>query len=195
MKWVFPLGRRAHPDYEVLSDHADGELAPGKAMEVNAHLAVCQECREEVDFMAELRSRLRELSFGRPREDLFAGIARSRAEGGSAITPLGDIPEAFGEESGRRESRLRIAMTAAVVVLSVVVPGCGPPARRVLHVPRRRCDAGAPDPDHALAPGPGALRWGDPDSAPDRLRDVRGGGSGWQAGGPGRDGRLGVPPS
>jgi len=56
-----PLRRwltRPHPSYERLSDLVDGTLDPSKAMEINAHMVKCRVCREEVDFITDLRGRL-----------------------------------------------------------------------------------------------------------------------------------------
>lgn len=59
--------RRRHPPYDKLSRLADGELPAEETMKLNAHLAECKECREEVDFMVDLRARLSALSGGGPR--------------------------------------------------------------------------------------------------------------------------------
>jgi len=106
---------RTHPGYDQLSRLADGELAPAEAMEVNGHLAQCDRCREEVDFMAELRERLRALAVPGPPSGLLPEILDRRESGDRVVLPLA----AALEDTGRWRFRKGAAALVAVLVLAV----------------------------------------------------------------------------
>jgi len=103
---------RTHPGYDQLSRLADGELAAAEAMEVNGHLAQCERCREEVDFMAELRERLRELAVPGPPSSLLPEILDRRAAGERRVLPLAlEPPPALGSRT-RKGAAALVALVA-----------------------------------------------------------------------------------
>ncbi len=109
---------RGHPGYDVLSRHADGELTASDAMELNSHLAACQQCRDEVDFIVELRRRLRELPVPRVPRALLPEVLSCRARGERKILGVAS-PEAVPERRGPGSA----AASAAVVTLAALAFG------------------------------------------------------------------------
>lgn len=85
--------RRQHPSYDILSLLADGELSASETMTVNAHLAECRDCREEVDFMVDLRGRLQALTAPTPPRSTLPDILGARAMGERRILDFSDEPE------------------------------------------------------------------------------------------------------
>ena len=103
---------RPHPSYEMLSRHADRDLPPEEAMRVNAHLAQCRECRDEVDFRSDLRARLRQLPGPSLPRGLLPEILSLRAMGERVI--LESEPEPTRQDSG---SALRAALPVAATLV------------------------------------------------------------------------------
>jgi anti-sigma factor (TIGR02949 family) len=69
----------------LLADHVDGELNPGAAAGVDAHLAGCVTCsaerRAEQEVLSELRRRVQEVRIpAAVRERLWASLRRAAAE-------------------------------------------------------------------------------------------------------------------
>ncbi|MCG8468058.1 MAG: zf-HC2 domain-containing protein [Gemmatimonadetes bacterium] len=104
--------RRPHPGYETLSALADRELPAAEAMRINAHLAECPDCREEVDFMVELRERLRDLTGPPLPRNLLPEITSLRHMGERMILE-GEEPRAVVRPT---RQWLRVVSAAAVVL-------------------------------------------------------------------------------
>jgi hypothetical protein len=82
----------AHPDVEVLADHAEELLSAEQSAELTAHLASCAECRETYDALSELTALLgEEPSPGPMPDDVAARIdAALAAERASEPTPVAE---------------------------------------------------------------------------------------------------------
>ena len=105
-----------HPD-DLLADYVDGALADAERAGVDAHLATCARCRDEVALAGRARSALKEM----PLAEAPAGIAsRALAEAASAgkAARVGGPP---------RWTRLLPIAAAAVVVglLVIALPRLG----------------------------------------------------------------------
>ena len=112
--------RRPHPAYVILSRHADGELSARETMELNSHLAACEECREEVDFMVTLRARLREAPLPGPPRALLADILTRRESGERGWSPVDDCPLESRDPSIPVRSAATIAAALAFAAISLV---------------------------------------------------------------------------
>lgn len=110
---------RLHPTYDRLSLHADGELPASDAMEVNAHLASCERCRGEVDFMIDLRARLRELAVPGPPSSLLSEILDRSAAGERRVLPLARARPAPESPSRVREGALALALALGLGLASL----------------------------------------------------------------------------
>ncbi len=107
--------RRTHPSYETLSALADHELKASEAMTINAHLVGCQDCREEVDFMVDLRERLRGIHGPPAPHELLHEVLRLRGIGERVVLAAEPEPVEY------RRSRLRRVLPAATVALAAGV--------------------------------------------------------------------------
>jgi len=106
--------RPTHPDYDTLSQHADRVLKPSEAMEINGHLVGCKECREEVDFMVDLRARLRGLGGPPPPEGLLDEILSLRDQG-DRVNLDDDYEDP--EVAGYRRARIRRTILGVMVAI------------------------------------------------------------------------------
>lgn len=108
--------RRQHPSYDILSLLADGELSASEAMTVNAHLAECRDCREEVDFMVDLRGRLQALTGPAPPRSTLPDILGARAMGERRILDVSDEPRHEPTRAFWRTAAPVAAMVSLVAV-------------------------------------------------------------------------------
>jgi anti-sigma factor RsiW len=99
-----------------LSAYLDGELAPAERRAIEAHLAVCAACREELDALAQVKRLLGRLPEVEPPAGLWASLrARAVAPAHPAASLLEALRAAF-----RRPAAAAVA--AMVVVILVVAP-------------------------------------------------------------------------
>lgn len=137
---------RNHPGEEILNDYVDGLLGPDRVSSVAEHLAVCEECRAEVDALRTLLSRAATLPARvYPTSDLWPGIAAG-IESGRVI----DADFRSGRP-GRPWSRfvgLAVAAAALVAVSSSatvwVLRGQGGGAPAVANAPADPAPVAAP---------------------------------------------------
>lgn len=124
-----------HIDVDVLSDLVEGLLSASREAELAPHLAGCDECRDTLDALREIR----DLLGAQPVEPMPADVA-ARIDGALALAalppprtggPTGPPRAAVSSEHARRRRRrgpallLAAAATAAVVTLGVVVVDSG----------------------------------------------------------------------
>jgi anti-sigma factor RsiW len=79
---------------DLLSALLDGELAPGQAADVRAHVATCGDCRRELEFVADGRRLLRALPLVDPPFGLFERMLHPRrrwARGGVGALTAGAV--------------------------------------------------------------------------------------------------------
>lgn len=118
-----------HPE-ELLAGYVDGSLGPDERAEVDAHLATCGRCREEVALAASARSSLGEL----PRSVTVPGELGAPAleEATDARRPAADADGPGDASPGRPAAALDhprwyrwagAAAAAAAVVLAIAVIG------------------------------------------------------------------------
>lgn len=87
---------------DLISAHLDGELGPGEAAEVAAHLDECAECRSEMEAVASARALVRELSPLTPPKPARMPAGRGRriaavAASAAAVALAGALLVAPGE--------------------------------------------------------------------------------------------------
>jgi hypothetical protein len=100
----------AHPDVELLADHAEELLTLEQSAELTAHLASCAECRETYDALGELAALLgEEPSPGPMPDDVAARIdAALAAERASGSQPLAGSPSVADREAERDAEREQV---------------------------------------------------------------------------------------
>ncbi len=107
--------RTGHPDPDLLARHAEEGTAAAESGPLEAHLASCAECREEVAWIRRLRSEAAELPRAvEPSRDLFPAI-RARIALGTAEQPERGAGRVVGRAAGRW-SPIRLAAAAVVLV-------------------------------------------------------------------------------
>ena len=77
----------SHPDGVTLSGFVDGTLSALARAEVDAHLAVCRECRAVVDDLRRVQSAVRELPLLEPPRDAWPRIERALRASGASHRP------------------------------------------------------------------------------------------------------------
>ena len=112
-----------HPKSEFLSDYLDGEISPGDAAEVEAHLDECASCGALLRELEEVQRQARALPDRFPTRDLWPGIlgAIQRAASGDPqvieLHPLAPSPRAERERRGLRLSYIQAAAAGLVLAL------------------------------------------------------------------------------
>jgi anti-sigma factor RsiW len=95
----------SHPDGVTLSEFVDGTLAARTRADVDAHLAMCRECRAVVDDLRRVQSSVRDLPMLEPPREAWPRIERTLRTSGAA---------------SRRPARwLWLAAAAAVVLVAL----------------------------------------------------------------------------
>jgi hypothetical protein len=108
-----------HPE-EHLSGYVDGTLATDERAEVDAHLASCATCREEIELSTRAVTMLREL----PEVPVPFGTTRP------VMAEAGKVPRARRSWGGRSQWAAGLAAAAVlVVVVAVALPRVGREAR------------------------------------------------------------------
>jgi hypothetical protein len=108
-----------HPE-EHLSGYVDGTLATDERAEVDAHLASCATCREEIELSTRAVTMLREL----PEVPVPFGTTRP------VMAEAGKVPPARRSWGGRTQWAAGLAAAAVlVVVVAVALPRVGREAR------------------------------------------------------------------
>jgi len=77
--------RRHQPDIDALSEHLDGRLAASAAAELQAHLAVCADCRTRLDGLRDVRARLCGMPLAEPARSFR--LSRSAIEAARPAAP------------------------------------------------------------------------------------------------------------
>lgn len=103
---------------EMLCPYVDGELSVAERQELEAHLAGCQSCREELDGLGALVQQLRELPVLSAPPELLASVRRG-------------FDEASAGRAAPRRARvfLRRAFAIAAGLLLALWVGLGPPVQ------------------------------------------------------------------
>ncbi|WP_042374311.1 anti-sigma factor family protein [Streptacidiphilus neutrinimicus] len=90
----------AHPDVELLAEHAEELLTDEQSAELTAHLATCAECRETYDALVELSALLGDEPAPGPMPDDVA----ARIDAALAAARAGDAPLEAPQEAARGAS-------------------------------------------------------------------------------------------
>ena len=101
-----------------LNEYLDGELSPAERKEMDAHFAVCSDCRRELEALRDLVGRAGDLpSSVQPGRDLWPGI-EARLEDRSVIT--GDFGRKRRFSFWHSRTALAAAATVVLIILSVL---------------------------------------------------------------------------
>ena len=98
---------------DLLSDYVDDELDAGARVEVAAHLATCDECRQVCEDLRRIAAAAGRLHDSGPERDLWAGVAARIAAPESAALP-------FERRQPRRFSFTLPQLAAAGIALMVL---------------------------------------------------------------------------
>ena len=82
---------RRHPTEELLNDYVDEALAETERLEVEQHLANCDECHAAVEEIRTLVQRAADLPNLPPRRDLLPGIRRATRQDGARFHRWGAL--------------------------------------------------------------------------------------------------------
>jgi anti-sigma factor RsiW len=158
----------SHPE-DLLAEYVDGALADRDRAAVDAHLAGCDRCREEISLARASRASLREL----PEVHAPVGSAsRALREAGSPGTGLSRTGVAAAARPPRLARWIPAAAAAALIGLLVLtVPRLGDHATTPASSGQNPFDAGekATGASGAAAPSAAAVSSGDAQKALDQL--------------------------
>ncbi len=125
-----------HPWMERLSEYLDGELSGAETEALEAHLALCGECRAVLEELHAVVAVAGSLTDRPPERDLWPGIAeriavetRAGAQAGPQTGPQTETSDASGIDFGERRRRRAIRLTfslpqlAAAAVALMVLSG------------------------------------------------------------------------
>jgi peroxiredoxin len=118
---------KRHPSHAVLSDFAQARLDEVKRTSVADHLAGCARCREELKLVQTVTSTLRDENGVALPSGVWNRVESSVSRGETVLLPAHDaVPM-------RRQSRGRLALAAAAIVMLLTIP--------MLFIPRRHLEA------------------------------------------------------
>jgi hypothetical protein len=121
----------AHPDVELLADHAEELLTPEQSAELTAHLASCAECRETYDALSELTALLGEEPSPGPMPDdvaarIDAALAAERASGSRTVAESPSVADREAErEAGRVQAPAHVTTEAPDAAAAPADEGSG----------------------------------------------------------------------
>lgn len=98
---------------ERLSDYLDGDLDPAAHAEVDAHLALCVDCRQLLGELRTITAAAAQLPDAAPEEGVWDGVARRIAAASPAVVP-------FERKAPRRFSFTLPQLAAAGIALMVL---------------------------------------------------------------------------
>lgn len=103
------------------SDYLDGELDPGRSVEINKHLAECEACKKDLDRLKNLKKSLRNIVVDDPGDDYFEDLSGRVKAQIEAIEPHQDRPQVVAKAGpiSRNVMALKrlIQLSAAVTLL------------------------------------------------------------------------------
>jgi anti-sigma factor RsiW len=98
-----------------LSEYVDGELDPPTRVAIDAHLAICAECRATRDALTRVIARARRVPYREPSRDLWTSV--EAAIDASRVTPIASAPR-------RRLVTLPMGrLVAAVAAVAIIAAG------------------------------------------------------------------------
>ena len=98
-----------------LSEYVDGELDPPTRVAIDAHLAMCAECRATRDALTRVIARARRVPYREPSRDLWTSV--EAAIDASRVTPIASAPR-------RRLVTLPVGrLVAAVAAVAIMAAG------------------------------------------------------------------------
>ena len=109
-----------HPE-DRLADYVDGTLDPRDRTVVDAHLATCRRCREEVAASTAARTALASL----PQIAPPPGIASAALEEAGATRVRRGVRRPAGAQRWYRFAAVAVAVAAALLVVTLVLPHVG----------------------------------------------------------------------
>ena len=126
--------------HEELEDHAHDRLPEARARAIDAHVASCSGCRDELDWLRLERMAFeeRKMRSDDPTAALWEGIEGRIDSGAEDVAARGDVARRSAAHSGDKQHRVvwfgsgfaAAAMAAAVFVLYVRAPGVADPQPR-----------------------------------------------------------------
>ena len=114
-----------HPDSELFSAYLEGECPDAEALELEEHLAACDECHALLNDLSEIRRRARELPDQLPPKDLWPGIARAIRKEEARDAEVIRLYPGFSQAAkpARRPFRLSLPQAAAAGLVLAILSG------------------------------------------------------------------------
>jgi anti-sigma factor RsiW len=114
-----------HPESERFSAYLDGLAPDGEALELEEHLAACDECHALLNDLSELQRMARDLTDQFPPKDLWPGIARAIRRDATQDAEVIRLYPGFQQpaEPAPRTFRLSLPQAAAAGLVLAVLSG------------------------------------------------------------------------